>query len=174
MPEAVEILKRDTRHFAKRQITWFKREEDVIWLNKQDYAYDEDKNPRYYAGNIKRKGYYKMNLSEMYQEMGIDQNVYAYGQKITEDLKERFAEIDETAEYNQLKVLHAMQKNRVSDIHFAATSGYGYNDLGRDTLESVYADTFHAEAGLVRPQITCGTHALAIALAANLRREMSF
>ena len=105
----------------------------------------------------------------MYQEMGIDQDVYAYGQKITEDLKERFAEIDETAEYNQLKVLHAMQKNRVSDIHFAATSGYGYNDLGRDTLESVYADTFHAEAGLVRPQITCGTHALAIALAANLR-----
>ena len=105
----------------------------------------------------------------MYQEMGIDQNVYAYGQKITEDLKERFSEIDETAEYNQLKVLHAMQKNRVSDIHFAATSGYGYNDLGRDTLESVYADTFHAEAGLVRPQITCGTHALAIALAANLR-----
>ena len=90
----------------------------------------------------------------MYQEMGIDQDVYAYGQKITEDLKERFAEIDETAEYNQLKVLHAMQKNRVSDIHFAATSGYGYNDLGRDTLESVYADTFHAEAGLVRPQIT--------------------
>ena len=82
-----------------------------------------------------------MNLSEMYQEMGIDQDVYAYGQKITEDLKERFAEIDETAEYNQLKVLHAMQKNRVSDIHFAATSGYGYNDLGRDTLESVYADT---------------------------------
>ena len=77
-----------------------------------------------------------MNLSEMYQEMGIDQDVYAYGQKITEDLKERFAAIDETAEYNQLKVLHAMQKNRVSDIHFAATSGYGYNDLGRDTLEA--------------------------------------
>ena len=64
--------------------------------------------------------------------------------KLTEDLKERFAAIDETAEYNQLKVLHAMQKNRVSDIHFAATSGYGYNDLGRDTLEEVYADTFHA------------------------------
>ena len=110
----------------------------------------------------------------MYQEMGIDQNVYAYGQKITEDLKERFSEIDETAEYNQLKVLYAMQKNRVSDIHFAATSGYGYNDLGRDTLESVYADTFHAEAGLVRPQITCGTHALAIALAANLRPGGSY
>ena len=105
----------------------------------------------------------------MYQEMGIDNDVYTYGQKIAEELKERFAAIDETAEYNQLKVLHAMQKNRVSDIHFAATSGYGYNDLGRDTLEDVYADTFHAEAGLVRPQITCGTHALAVALAANLR-----
>ena len=110
-----------------------------------------------------------MNLSEMYQEMGIDQDVYAYGQKITEDLKERFAEIDETAEYNQLKVLHAMQKNRVSDIHFAATSGYGYNDLGRDTLEAVYAATFHTEDALVRPQITCGTHALALALMSNLR-----
>lgn len=92
-----------------------------------------------------------MNLNEMYQKMGIDNDVYTYGQKIAEELKERFAAIDETAEYNQLKVLHAMQKNRVSDIHFAATSGYGYNDLGRDTLEDVYADTFHAEAGLVRP-----------------------
>ena len=69
--------------------------------------------------------------------MGIDKDVYTYGQKIAEELKERFAAIDETAEYNQLKVLHAMQKNRVSDIHFAATSGYGYNDLGRDTLEDV-------------------------------------
>ena len=78
-----------------------------------------------------------MNLNEIYQEMGIDNDVYAYGQKITEELKGRFAAIDETAEYNQLKVLHAMQKNRVSDIHFAATSGYGYNDLGRDTLEAV-------------------------------------
>lgn len=115
-----------------------------------------------------------MNLNEMYQKMGIDKDVYTYGQKIAEELKERFAAIDETAEYNQLKVLHAMQKNRVSDIHFAATSGYGYNDLGRDTLEDVYADTFHAEAGLVRPQITCGTHALAVALAANLRPVMNF
>ena len=115
-----------------------------------------------------------MNLNEMYQKMGIDKDVYTYGQKIAEELKERFAAIDETAEYNQLKVLHAMQKNRVSDIHFAATSGYGYNDLGRDTLEDVYADTFHAEAGLVRPQITCGTHALAVALAATCVLVMNF
>ena len=86
-----------------------------------------------------------------------------------ERLKERFDKIDKVAEYNQLKVLQAMQKNKVSDIHFAATTGYGYNDLGREVLERVYADTFHAEAALVRPQLTCGTHALTIALAANLR-----
>lgn len=110
-----------------------------------------------------------MNLETMYESMGICREVYAYGQKIEEELEARFAAIDENAEYNQLKVLHAMQKCRVSDVHFASTSGYGYNDLGRDTLEEVYAETFHAEAALVRPQITCGTHALAIALAANLR-----
>ncbi len=110
-----------------------------------------------------------MNLETIYESMGISSAVYAYGQKTEEALKERFRAIDENAEYNQLKVLHAMQKCRVSDIHFAGTSGYGYNDLGRDTLEAVYAETFHAEAALVRPQITCGTHALAVALAANLR-----
>ena len=110
-----------------------------------------------------------MKLKNMYECMGISSGVFAYGQKTEEELEERFTEIDETAEYNQLKVLHAMQKCRVSDIHFASTSGYGYNDLGRDTLEEVYAETFHAQAALVRPQITCGTHALAIALSANLR-----
>ena len=110
-----------------------------------------------------------MNLETNYESMGISSAVYAYGKKTEEALKERFRAIDENAEYNQLKVLHAMQKCRVSDIHFAGTSGYGYNDLGRDTLEAVYAETFHAEAALVRPQITCGTHALAVALAANLR-----
>ena len=110
-----------------------------------------------------------MNLEEMYESLGISREAWSYGQKIEESLKERFAAIDETAEYNQLKVLGAMQRCRVSDIHFAATSGYGYNDLGRDTLEEVYAAAFHAESALVRPQITCGTHALAVALAANLR-----
>lgn len=110
-----------------------------------------------------------MNLVTIYESMGISREVLAYGQKTEEALGERFREMDENAEYNQLKVLHAMQKCRVSDIHFAGTSGYGYNDLGRDTLEAVYAETFHAEAALVRPQITCGTHALAVALAANLR-----
>ncbi len=110
-----------------------------------------------------------MNLESMYQSRGVSPQVYAYGQKIEQELTERFAAIDETAEYNQLKVIGAMQKHRVSDIHFAGTSGYGYNDMGRDTLEEVYAETFHTESALVRPQITCGTHALAVALAANLR-----
>lgn len=110
-----------------------------------------------------------MKLEQMYQLMGISKEVYDYGQEIEEKLKERFETIDETAEYNQLKVIQAMQNCRVSDIHFASSSGYGYNDLGRDNLEEVYAQAFHAQAALVRPQITCGTHALAVALAANLR-----
>lgn len=105
---------------------------------------------------------------EIYKELGISQEVYQFGERILETLKERFQKIDETAEYNQMKVLKAMQKNRVSDVHFAATTGYGYNDIGRDTLEQVYADIFHTEAALVRPQLTCGTHALAVALSANL------
>lgn len=111
----------------------------------------------------------EFDLETIYRERGISQKVYAYGQTIESELKERFLTIDQTAEYNQLKVIGAMQKHRVSDIHFAGTSGYGYNDLGRDTLEEVYAEAFHTESALVRPQITCGTHALAIALAANLR-----
>ncbi|MCD8363146.1 MAG: methionine gamma-lyase family protein [Lachnospiraceae bacterium] len=110
-----------------------------------------------------------MDLEEIYAAMGIDREVWAYGQQVEAELKERFAAIDETAEYNQLKVLGAMQRNRVSEACLGSSSGYGYNDIGRDTLEKVYAEVFHTEAGLVRPQITCGTHALAVALAANLR-----
>jgi cystathionine beta-lyase family protein involved in aluminum resistance len=107
-------------------------------------------------------------LLNLYEEMGISQAVYAYGEKALDRLKERFAEIDRIAEYNQAKVLGAMQKNRVSAACFAATTGYGYDDVGRDNLEKVYADVFHTEAALVRPQITCGTHALTVALSANL------
>lgn len=107
-------------------------------------------------------------LINMYMEMGVSPGVYAYGQKALEGLKERFAAIDAVAEYNQAKVLSAMQRNRVSAACFAATTGYGYDDVGRDTLERVYADVFHTEAALVRPQITCGTHALTVALSANL------
>ena len=107
-------------------------------------------------------------LIEFYQQMGVSPAVYAYGEAALEKLAERFAQIDKIAEYNQAKVLAAMQKNRVSAACFAATTGYGYDDLGRDNLERVYADVFHTEAALVRPQITCGTHALTVALSANL------
>ena len=107
-------------------------------------------------------------LLELYNEMGISPAVYALGEKTLEALKTRFEKIDAIAEYNQAKVLSAMQKNKVSAACFAATTGYGYDDVGRDNLERVYADVFHTEAALVRPQITCGTHALTVALSANL------
>lgn len=107
-------------------------------------------------------------LVTLYREMGISQKVYELGEQVIEKLADRFAEVDKIAEYNQAKVLSAMQKNRVSAACFAATTGYGYDDVGRDNLEKVYADVFHTEAALVRPQITCGTHALNVALAANL------
>ncbi len=100
--------------------------------------------------------------------MGISPAVYAYGERALNALTERFRAIDAVAEYNQAKVIAAMQKNRVSAACFAATTGYGYDDVGRDNLERVYADVFHTEAALVRPQITCGTHALTVALSANL------
>ncbi len=108
------------------------------------------------------------NLLELYQTMGISPAVYQYGEAALQRLRRRFDKIDQIAEYNQAKVLRAMQKNKVSAACFAATTGYGYDDLGRDNLERVYADVFHTEAALVRPQITCGTHALALALSANL------
>ena len=108
-------------------------------------------------------------ITESYRELGISENVFQYGQAVERELRERFDEIDATAEYNQLKVIHAMQECRVSAECFNASSGYGYNDLGRDKLEEVYAAAFHTEAALVRPQITCGTHALALALMSNLR-----
>ena len=108
-------------------------------------------------------------LKEQYLEMGISEKVFYFCEKICTELTDRFKKVDEIAEINQLKVLKAMQKNKVSDIHFAASSGYGYNDIGRETLEAVYADVFHTEAALVRPAILCGTHALTVALFGNLR-----
>ena len=107
-------------------------------------------------------------LQNLYSEIGISPAVYAYGEQVLAKISDRFAAIDQIAEYNQAKVLSAFQKNRVSATCFAASSGYGYNDEGRDKLEQVYADVFHTEAALVRPHITCGTHALTIALSANL------
>lgn len=108
-------------------------------------------------------------LQDIYRGLSIDADVLAFGEKILETCKERFAEIDETAEYNQLKVVKAMQDAKVSEACLLGTTGYGYNDIGRDTLEQVYANLFHTEDALVRPQITCGTHALALALMSNLR-----
>ena len=110
-----------------------------------------------------------LNIEDMYLEMGIRKEVYDFGSQIEGTLKERFDAIDKVAEYNQLKVVHAMQKCKVNAGCFKYASGYGYDDPGRDTLEEVYAEIFHTESALVRPQITCGTHALALALAANLR-----
>lgn len=110
----------------------------------------------------------EQDLFEIYRKMGISQPVFQFGNQVLEGLKERFAQIDAVAEYNQCKVLHAMQKNHVSEACLLGTTGYGYNDIGRDTLEQVYADVFHTEDALVRPQITCGTHALALALMSNL------
>lgn len=110
-----------------------------------------------------------MKNFEIFRSLGISAQVYEYGEAILEGLKERFEEIDERAEYNQLKVLKAMQDNQVSEACLLGTTGYGYNDIGRDTLEAVYASVFHTEDALVRPQITCGTHALALALMSNLR-----
>ena len=109
------------------------------------------------------------NLTDFYRELGISGRVFDFGKQILEELEERFHNIDETAEYNQMKVLKAMQENKVSEACLLGTTGYGYNDLGRETLESVYAAVFHTEDALVRPQITCGTHALALALMSNLR-----
>lgn len=108
-------------------------------------------------------------LQEIYARMGIGKKVYEYGEAVLEKLVTRFQKIDETAEYNQLKVIKAMQECQVSEACLLGTTGYGYNDLGRDKLEEVYAHVFQTEDALVRPQITCGTHALALALMSNLR-----
>ncbi len=109
-----------------------------------------------------------MTNKEMYNSLGISSKVYDLGETILKKLKTRFEEIDAIAEYNQNKVLLAMQKNKVDASCLQATTGYGYDDIGRDRLEKVYADVFHTESALVRPQITCGTHALTVALSANL------
>lgn len=108
-------------------------------------------------------------IKQQYKKLGIIKPVYDFGHQIEATLTTRFETIDKIAEYNQLKVILAMQKNKVNAECFQTSSGYGYNDLGRDTLEKVYADVFCGEDALVRPQITCGTHALALALMSNLR-----
>lgn len=112
---------------------------------------------------------YEELLQDTYTTLGLDPKVLAFCSDIEQGLKDRFRLIDQVAEINQMKVLKAMQDNRLSDVHFAATTGYGYNDMGRETLEKVYADVFKAEDALVRPQLISGTHALTVALSGNLR-----
>lgn len=176
LDEAVYIIKRDTRHFAKRQLTWFKREKEVTWVDQGNFDFDREKILVWMLEDlrernimaVRKKGEF-MELIKMYGELGISEKVLNYGREIEKSLHDRFEAIDKTAEYNQLKVIKAMQEARVSDIHFAGTTGYGYNDLGRDTLEEVYAKAFHGEDALVRPQLISGTHALTIALSGNLR-----
>lgn len=108
-------------------------------------------------------------INEMYEKRGISPEVVNYGERILKGLEERFREVDAVAEYNQMKVLGAMQDCRVSEACLYPSTGYGYNDLGRETLEAVYAAAFHTEDALVRPLIACGTHALGVALSGNLR-----
>ena len=109
------------------------------------------------------------NYMNIYKDMGISDEVYSLGERALNELKERWASIDENAEICQMKVLKALQECNVSEACLLGTTGYGYDDLGRDKLEEVYAHIFHTEDALVRPQITCGTHALALALMSNLR-----
>ncbi|HIX68406.1 MAG TPA: methionine gamma-lyase family protein [Candidatus Anaerostipes excrementavium] len=109
------------------------------------------------------------SLKAYYEELGVDGKVYDYAQKVEHGLKTRFEKMDEIAQINQLKVLRAMQKNKVAEAHLSGTTGYGYNDIGREAIEGVYADVFGTEDALVRPQITCGTHALGLAMGAVLR-----
>ena len=108
------------------------------------------------------------DTNSIYNQLGVSDQVLRFGQEVLEGLTDQFRHIDQVAEFNQAKVIAAMQKNRVNATHFNLSTGYGYDDEGRDNLERVYADCFGAEAALVRPQITCGTHALAVALSANL------
>ncbi|TCK98006.1 cystathionine beta-lyase family protein involved in aluminum resistance [Natranaerovirga hydrolytica] len=108
-------------------------------------------------------------IEKLYSELNIDSKVLALGNTVEKQLDQRFKAIDEIAEYNQLKILHGMQKHQLSEGHFGSTTGYGYNDFGRETLEKVYASVFHTEDALVRPQIISGTHALTVALFGNLK-----
>ncbi len=109
-----------------------------------------------------------MENKKMYELLGVEEKTYNFGEEILENLKERFDKIDKIAEYNQNKILYAFQKERVDAGCMQSSTGYGYDDIGREKLEKVYASVFHTESALVRPQIVCGTHALTVALSANL------
>ncbi len=144
-------------------------QKNAIETNPDQSKSDKLKQDKTKPGETKPDEIKRHSIVNIYEQMGICQKVASFGEKIADSLKERFSIIDNNAQINQLKVIHAMQKNKVSAACFNQSSGYGYDDFGRDTLEKVYADIFHTEDALVRPQITCGTHALALALMSNLR-----
>lgn len=100
---------------------------------------------------------------------GLNEEVIDLYEQALEDVKEEFSIYDNIREYNQLKVLNAFQEERISECHFTNSSGYGYGDIGRDSLDKVYARIFNCESALVRPHFVNGTHALGAALFGNLR-----
>ena len=105
----------------------------------------------------------------MYKELGIKENILNLANEVEEEIKPIFNEINKTCEENSLKVLQAFRRNNISDMHFNSTTGYGYGDIGRDTIEKVFAEVLGAEDSLVRSQFISGTHALTVALFAFLR-----
>ena len=105
----------------------------------------------------------------MMESYNIKPHVFELYKKALNDVEEQFKIYDEIREYNQLKVLNAFQEERISDMHFTNSSGYGYDDIGRDTLDKVYARIFNTESALVRPHFVNGTHAIGCALMGNLR-----
>lgn len=113
--------------------------------------------------------YGRNEMKTIYNQFGISDKVLQFAEPILLSLTDRFKKIDDIAEYNQLRVIKAMQDAHIGEANLKGTTGYGYDDIGRDGLERVYAMYFHTEDALVRPQITCGTHALALALMSNLR-----
>ena len=112
---------------------------------------------------------FEESLHDIYRAAGLSERIMKLGQEAEAQCKSRFAEIDAIAEYNQMKVLNALRKHRIGEAHLSPSTGYGYNDLGRDALEAVYASVFGTEDALVRAQLVSGTHALTVALFGNLR-----
>lgn len=110
-----------------------------------------------------------LNKYSYYAKLGVDEMLVKRIETYERDIIGKFEEIDAIAEYNQLKVLHAMQENKLSDIHFNWSTGYGYDDIGREAVENVYRMVFGAEDAIVRPIIVSGTHALTLMLTGILR-----
>lgn len=105
----------------------------------------------------------------MYKKFGINDELIKLAKETEKEIEEELKRIDEIKEYNSIKVLNSFQKNKISDMHFGSTSGYGYGDIGRETIEKIFAEVLGAEDSLVRNQFISGTHALTVALFAMLR-----